>query len=93
MYENKRNHFLKLLKPSRFRPLHSSGTYFQSLDYSDITDEPDYDFAIRLIKEFGVASIPVSVFYNEKTDNKILRFCFAKYEDTLEKAAEKLCRI
>ena len=93
MYENKRNHFLKSIKPSRFKPLHSSGTYFQSLDYSDITDEPDYDFAVRLIKEFGVASIPVSVFYNEKTDNKILRFCFAKYEDTLEKAAEKLCRI
>jgi methionine transaminase len=93
MYENKRNHFLDLIKASRFKPLHSSGTYFQSLDYSGITDEPDYDFAIRMTKEYGVASIPVSVFYNDKTDNKILRFCFAKYEDTLEKAAEKLCKI
>jgi methionine aminotransferase len=93
LYEEKRNYFLELLKPSRFKPLHSEGTYFQNLDYSGITGESDYDFAIRLTKEYGVASIPVSVFYNEKTDNKILRFCFAKNNSTLEQAAEKLNKI
>jgi len=60
---------------------------------SEITTEPDTDFAIRMTKEFGLASIPVSVFYSEKTDNRILRFCFAKNNDTLEKAAEVICRI
>ena len=73
--------------------LPSRGTYFQLLDYSDITDEPEKDFAIRMTKEFKLASIPVSVFYHENTDNKVLRFCFAKEESTLEKAAEILCRI
>ena len=63
---------------------------FQLLDYSAITDEKDTDLAIRLTKEFGVASIPISVFYHKPQDNKVLRFCFAKGEDTLEKAAEKL---
>jgi len=93
MYEEKRDYFLHLIKDSRFKPLHSSGTYFQNLDYSGITDENDYDFAVRITKEHGVASIPVSVFYNGKTDNKILRFCFAKNNETLETAAEKLNKI
>ncbi len=93
MYEQKRNYFLELLKGSRFKPLQCEGTYFQTLDYSNITDENDMDFAERITKEFGVASIPVSVFYNKKTDNKILRFCFAKNDETLQKAAEKLCKI
>lgn len=93
LYEEKRNYFLELIKPSRFKPLHSEGTYFQNLDYSEITKENDYDFAIRMTKEFGVASIPVSLFYKDRTDNKILRFCFAKNNETLEKAAEKLNKI
>lgn len=93
MYEEKRDYFLSLVSSSRFKPLKSKGTYFQLLDYSEITKEPDTDFAIRMTKEFGLASIPVSVFYNKKTDNRILRFCFAKNNDTLEKAAEVLCRI
>ena len=92
-YQRKRDYFLKLIKESRFKVLPSRGTYFQLLDYSDITDEPERDFAIRMTKEFKLASIPVSVFYHENTDNKVLRFCFAKEESTLEKAAEILCRI
>ncbi|HEY5123833.1 MAG TPA: aminotransferase class I/II-fold pyridoxal phosphate-dependent enzyme, partial [Ignavibacteria bacterium] len=93
MYEQKRNYFLELIKNSRFKPLHSEGTYFQTLDYSGITDECDTDFAIRVTKEFGVASIPISVFYSDKKDDKLLRFCFAKNDETLKTAAERLCRI
>jgi methionine aminotransferase len=92
-YQRKRDLFLKLLKKSRFRVVPSHGTYFQLLDYSAITDEPEVEFAIRMTKEFKLASIPVSVFYHEKTDHKVLRFCFAKEETTLEKAAEILCSI
>ncbi len=92
-YQRKRDFFLKLLKESRFRVVPSHGTYFQLLDYSAITDETEMEFAQRMTKEFKLASIPVSVFYHEKTDNKVLRFCFAKEESTLEKAAEILCSI
>jgi len=63
------------------------------LDYSKITDEKDTEYAIRLTKENGVASIPVSVFYKNPVDSKLLRFCFAKENETLEKAAEKLCKV
>ncbi len=92
-YQDKRDQFLKLIKNSRFKIIPSYGTYFQLLDFSEITDETEIDFAIRMTKEFKVASIPVSVFYHKNTDNKVLRFCFAKKEDTLKKAAEILCRI
>ena len=61
--------------------------------YSKITQEKDTDFAIRLTKVNKIASIPVSVFYSKKTDNQLLRFCFAKQNETLEKAAEKLMKI
>ena len=90
MYEQKRNYFLELLKGSKFKPLHSEGTYFQTLDYSEITDENDVDFAVRLTKKCGVASIPVSVFYSDRKDDKLLRFCFAKNDKTLEEAARRL---
>ncbi len=93
MYEQKRNYFLKLMKNSRFTPLPSKGTYFQLFKYDRISDEKELDFAIRLIKEYGVASIPLSYFYSDKTDNKVLRFCFAKTDETLKKAAEILCKI
>ena len=93
MYEQKRNLFNDLVKDSRFILRPSSGTYFQLLDYSEITDEKDTEFAIRLTTDNGIASIPVSVFYNKKVDNKVLRFCFAKTEETLERAAEVLCKI
>jgi methionine aminotransferase len=82
-----------MISGSRFRVVPSSGTYFQLLNYSSITDEPETDFAIRLTKDLKVASIPVSVFYHNNSDNKMLRFCFAKKEKTIEKAAEILCRI
>jgi methionine aminotransferase len=89
-YQKKRDYFLKLLKGSAFKPLPCLGSYFQLLDYSKISNEKDTDFAIRLTKENGVASIPVSVFYRNPPDHKLLRFCFAKDDDTLEKAAAKL---
>jgi methionine aminotransferase len=92
-YQKKRDYFNNALKGSRFKIIPSSGTYFQLLDYSRISDEKEEDFAIRLTKEYKVASIPVSVFYHKKIENKILRFCFAKGEDTMNKAAEILCKI
>lgn len=92
-YQQKRNLFEQLVSESRFIPRASAGTYFQLLDYSDITDESDIAYAERLTKEFKIASIPVSVFYNQKIDNKVLRFCFAKSNETLEKAAEILIKV
>jgi methionine aminotransferase len=92
-YQKKRDYFLELIKPSRFIPLPVSGSYFQLLNYSSITKEKDTDFAIRLTKDFGIASIPVSVFYHKPQDNKVLRFCFAKSNETLEKAAKIICSI
>ncbi|MFN4233348.1 MAG: methionine aminotransferase [Bacteroidia bacterium] len=92
-YQQKRDFFRERIKASRFKLLPCQGTYFQLLDYSNITEEKDIDFAMRLIKEHGIASVPVSVFYNEQNDNKVLRFCFAKDEQTLEKAAEIICKI
>ena len=92
-YQGKRDYFLSLIKNSRFRALPSAGTYFQMLDYSLITGECDTDFAKRMTVEHGVAAIPPSVFYGIPLDNKVLRFCFAKKDQTLEKAAERLCAI
>ena len=92
-YQKKRDYFLELMKNSRFNVIPSYGTYFQLLDYSRISEEGDMDFAVRLTKEFGIASIPVSPFYHKNLDNKVLRFCFAKENHTLEKSAEILCRI
>ncbi len=92
-YQQKRDKFLELIKDTRFKANLSKGTYFQVLDYSEITDEYDVDFSKRLITEYGLASIPVSVFNIDGKDNKQLRFCFAKTDETLEKAAEILNRI
>jgi len=92
-YEAKRNKFLESVKNSRFTFVPSKGSYFQNLCYSTISGENDYDLAIRLTKEIGVASIPVSVFYHQKNDYKTLRFCFAKDDETLEKAGEKLASL
>jgi methionine aminotransferase len=92
-YQQKRDFFLNQVKDSRFKFAPASGSYFQLLDYSAISNEKDTDYAIRLTKENGVASIPTSVFYHKPVDNKLLRFCFAKTEDVLKKAGEKLCRI
>jgi len=92
-YQKKRDYFIKLISGSKFKLKPASGSYFQLLDYSDITDDLDTQFAIRMTKEFGVASIPVSVFYHEPIDQKVLRFCFAKTDETLEQAAERLLKI
>ncbi|MFQ5636229.1 MAG: pyridoxal phosphate-dependent aminotransferase [Gammaproteobacteria bacterium] len=92
-YEAKRDAFCDLLQPSRFRVTPSSGTYFQLVDYSDVTDERDTDFARCLTTQAGVASIPVSVFYESPPHQHLLRFCFAKDTQTLERAAEILCAI
>lgn len=92
-FEKKRNYFLKLIQNTAWKPLNCSGTYFILLDYSSITQENDVVFAQKLTEEFGIASIPVSVFYENPTDNKVLRFCFGKKEETLERAAEKLKNI
>ncbi len=93
MYQKKRDYFLELIKPSRFKAVPCFGTYFQLLDYSDISNEKEMQFAERLTKEYGIAAIPISVFYNKEVNNKVLRFCFAKTDETLQKAAEKLCKI
>ncbi len=92
-YQNKRDLFLSLVSGSSFTFLPSKGTYFQLLNYSTITDEGDMDFAKRLCTEKGLASIPISVFNINGKDDKVLRFCFAKTDDTLKKAAEILCNI
>ena len=92
-YQKKRDFFLQQIKGSRFKFKPTSGSYFQLLDYSDITDEKDTSFAIRLTKENGIASIPISVFYNQAIDHKLLRFCFAKTDETIKKAGELLCKI
>ncbi|WP_298531132.1 methionine aminotransferase [uncultured Algibacter sp.] len=89
-YQNKRDLFLSLIEHSRFSFKPSSGTYFQVLDYSNITQEYDLDYAKRLTVESGLASIPLSVFNENNLDNKVLRFCFAKKDETLKKAAEIL---
>lgn len=93
MYQQKRDFFLKVMEGSRFKPVPSQGTYFQLMDYSAISDKGDVEFSEWMTKEIGVATIPMSVFYQDKQDNKVLRFCFAKNEDTLAAAAEKLCKL
>ncbi|XXV26751.1 methionine aminotransferase [Sorangium sp. So ce1389] len=92
-YQAKRDRFLKLIEGSRFRPLPCEGTYFQLVDYSEITTERDADFALRLIREHGVASIPISPFLSGVEPGPVLRFCFAKRDETLERAAERLRRV
>ena len=92
-YQQKRDLFLNLIKDSKFTWKPSSGTYYQLLNFSEITQENDVNFAEWLIKEKGLASIPVSVFNIDNKDNSQLRFCFAKTDETLEKAAEILCKL
>jgi methionine aminotransferase len=90
MYQGKRNYFNRLLSDSKFKIIPSQGSYFEILDYSNISDEPDTDFTYRLASEYGVGVIPVSAFLHEKNKLKMLRVCFAKNNETLEKAAERL---
>jgi len=90
-YQQKRDRFCELIAGSRFRFQPAAGTYFQVLDYSDISDEDDVAYARRLTREIGVASIPVSVFCANPPPVRTLRFCFAKDDDVLEQAATLLC--
>jgi methionine aminotransferase len=92
-YQRKRDFFLEQIKGSSFIPLESKGSYFQLLDYSAISKNGDVEMAEMLTQKHKVASIPVSVFYSDKTDNLILRFCFAKKEETLERAAAILRKL
>lgn len=93
LFEKKRDLFLSLIKDSKFKFSPTPGTFFQLLDYSEISDEKDEDFAIRLVKEFGVASLPISVNYHQRTDHKLLRFTFAKPDEVLERSAERLLKV
>ena len=92
-FQKKRDLFLDTIKGSRFKFIPSKGTYFQLLDYSNITQENDFEFAKRLVIEKGVASIPTSVFNKNKLDQKVLRFCFAKTDETLIEAGKILSKL
>jgi len=93
-YQQKRDYFIKLVEEkTHFKVIPISGTYFQLLSYDGLSDMKEKEFAEYLTKEIGVASIPVSSFYHDKTDKKTLRFCFAKSNDTLEKAVELLAKV
>jgi methionine aminotransferase len=89
----KRDYFIEAMKATQFKPLPSYGSYFQLYSYEGISDETEKDLAVRLIKEYGVATIPVSAFYKTPVENKVLRFCFAKKEETLQEAANRLINV
>ncbi len=91
--QQKRDRFGDLMRQTRFRALPSYGSYFQLYSYSGISDENEKDFAIRLTREYGVATIPTSAFYKNGEDNRVLRFCFSKEDRTLEAAAERLIKL
>ena len=92
-YQEKRDYFRKLLQNSRFELMPCEGTYFQVVSYAAISNENDVDFCKHLIIEHGVAAIPISTFYSDKKDQKLIRFCFAKDNATLEEAAKRLSRV
>ncbi|MCU0338332.1 MAG: methionine aminotransferase [Spirosomaceae bacterium] len=92
-YQQKRDYFAQLMTQTRFKPLPSHGSYFQLYHFDHLSPLSDKDFSIWLTQTQGVACIPVSAFYQEATDNGVLRFCFAKKEETLEKAVERLMKV
>ena len=91
--QQKRDYLKMLMQQTKFKALPSYGSYFQLYSYKDISDETEKDFAIRLTKEYGVATIPTSAFYKNGEDNKVLRFCFSKNENTLQEAANRLMKL
>jgi len=91
--QQKRDLLLNLMRQTKLKPLPSYGSYFQLYSYNNITDEKEKDFAIRLTKEYGVATIPTSAFYKNGTENKVLRFCFSKKDNTLEEAVNRLMKL
>jgi methionine transaminase len=93
LIQQKRDHFGKLMAHTKFKAIPSYGSYFQLYSYRELSDEPEKDFAIRLTKQAGVTAIPTSAFYKNETDNKVLRFCFAKKESTLDEAVNRLMKL
>ena len=91
--QQKRDYFVKLMRGTKFGMLESNGSYFICATYDRISEEPDKDFCIRITKEYGVTTIPLSVFYRGETDNRVVRFCFAKKNETLAAAVERLANI
>jgi len=91
--QEKRDYFQKLMAQTKFKPLPSHGSYFQLYSFAGVSDESEKDFAVRLTKEYGVATIPTSAFYKNGEDNKVLRFCFSKKEETLDAAANRLMKL
>lgn len=91
--QEKRDYFQELMGATRFTAMPSYGSYFQCYQYHRISDEPDTGFATRITTEYGVAGVPLSAFYQDKQDNRVIRFCFAKKRETLEAAAERLAKI
>lgn len=91
--QTKRDFFRELMKATPFRLIPSHGSYFECYSYAGFSDENDFDLAVRLTKKNAVTAIPLSSFYKNKIDNKVLRFCFAKKEETLEKAVAKLIHL
>jgi len=92
-YQRKRDLFRAGLEASRLEPLPCSGTYFQLASYARVSDDPDVALAERLTREIGVASIPVSAFHADRRQDRVLRFCFAKSDETLSRACERLARL
>jgi len=88
--QKKRDYFQQLMLSTPFKALPSYGSYFQCYSFAGLSDESDKDFAIRLAQQYGITTIPVSAFYKNAKDDKVIRFCFCKKEETLEKAVEKL---
>jgi len=93
MYQEKRDYLRGLLDNTKFARLPSSGSYFESYRYDAISDEPDTVFAERLVREFGIAIVPMSAFYQKSTDHKVIRLCFAKVKETLDAAAACLQKV
>lgn len=89
-YQQKRDLFCELISNSRFKFKPCAGTFFQTADYSEISDEADTEFAVRMTQEHKVAVIPVSVFYQRPPDQRVVRFCFAKNNETIREAAQRL---
>jgi methionine aminotransferase len=90
--QQKRDYFEGLMRQTSFRPLPTHGSYFQLYSYAHCSDMPESEMAVHITRNFGVATIPASAFYRDSTDNKVLRFCFAKKESTLQEAAERLVK-
>jgi methionine transaminase len=91
--QQKRDFFAELMQQTKFTPLASHGSYFQIYSYANISDMPEKQMAVHLVEKYGVATIPVSAFYKNEINNKVLRFCFAKQNQTLQAAAERLMQI